>query len=160
MYLILPHTCRSGATFNAQPPKPQCLPPETTIDEIAYHTPAKAGTFYCMISNPTNAQIRPGAKHGTTQPPIPRSSISGNIYEDETNTAPHTRFGGYLHCPISDSTNADQVQSKTWDRAAPHTPTLDFPQQRNTKQIRCHTPTSAGYHTIDTARDIPPLKTG
>ncbi|KAF9515434.1 hypothetical protein BS47DRAFT_1361010 [Hydnum rufescens UP504] len=90
-----------------------------TIDEIAYHTPAEAGTFYCVISDPTNAQIRPGAKHGTTQPPIPRSSISGNIYEDETNTAPHTRFGGYLHCPISDSTNADQVQSKTWDRAAP-----------------------------------------
>ncbi|KAF9507534.1 hypothetical protein BS47DRAFT_1366591 [Hydnum rufescens UP504] len=108
----------------------------------------------------------PGQNTGTTQPPIPQSSISGNIYEDETNTAPHTRFERvcgnirYLHCPISDSTNADQVQSKTRDRAAPHTPTLDFPQQRNTKQIRRHTPASAGYHTIDTARDIPPLKTG
>ncbi|KAF9504451.1 hypothetical protein BS47DRAFT_1368787 [Hydnum rufescens UP504] len=51
----------------------------------------------------------------------------------------------------------DQVQSKTQDHAAPTPPTLDFPQQRNTKQIRCHTPAEAGYHTIDTACDIPPL---
>ncbi|KAF9520168.1 hypothetical protein BS47DRAFT_1357661 [Hydnum rufescens UP504] len=41
----------------------------------------------------------------------PPSSTSCNIYEDETNTAPHTRFGGYLHCPISDLTNA-QTRSK------------------------------------------------
>ncbi|KAF9511184.1 hypothetical protein BS47DRAFT_1364015 [Hydnum rufescens UP504] len=51
----------------------------------------------------------------------------------------------------------DQVQSKTRDRAAPIPPTLDFPQQQNMKQIQHHTPAEAGYHTIDTARDVPPL---
>ncbi|KAF9512229.1 hypothetical protein BS47DRAFT_1363250 [Hydnum rufescens UP504] len=48
----------------------------------------------------------------------PQSSTSHNIYEDETNTAPHTRFGGYLHCPISDSTNA-QTRSKAKHGTAP-----------------------------------------
>ncbi|KAF9508175.1 hypothetical protein BS47DRAFT_1366171 [Hydnum rufescens UP504] len=52
------------------------------------------GTFYHATPDPTNAQIRPRAKHGPRSHPYPRSSTSHNIYEDETNTAPHTRFGG------------------------------------------------------------------
>ncbi|KAF9504891.1 hypothetical protein BS47DRAFT_1368472 [Hydnum rufescens UP504] len=52
------------------------------------------GTFYRATPDPTNAQIRPRAKHDHAATHTPRSSTSRNIYEDETNTAPHTRFGG------------------------------------------------------------------
>ncbi|KAF9516280.1 hypothetical protein BS47DRAFT_1360461 [Hydnum rufescens UP504] len=132
------------------PPKPHCPPPEMTIDEIAYHTPAKVGLGQNMDHTATHTlilnfgqHIRGQNKYGATHP---HQQVCGNIR--------------YLHCPISDSTNADQVQSKTWDCTTPIPPTLDFPQQQNTKQIQHHTPALAGYHTIDTAHNIPPLKTG
>ncbi|KAF9511182.1 hypothetical protein BS47DRAFT_1364013 [Hydnum rufescens UP504] len=40
--------------------------------DIAYHTPASAGTFYCVKSDPTNAQIRPrqNTDHAAPIPPI------------------------------------------------------------------------------------------
>ncbi|KAF9506513.1 hypothetical protein BS47DRAFT_1367348 [Hydnum rufescens UP504] len=129
-----------------------------------YHTPAKAdqawGKTWDHAATHTpildfGQHIRGRNKYGATHPLL-------WVYDNTKRAAPAALLALplYLHCPISDSTNADQVQSKTWDRAAPIPLTLDFPQQRNTKQIWCHTPTSAGYHTIDTARDIPPLKTG
>ncbi|KAF9513108.1 hypothetical protein BS47DRAFT_1362667 [Hydnum rufescens UP504] len=136
------------------------------------HTPTEAGLF--PPRRPTRRGHRvpytrfggsgPGQNTGPRShpyPPIldfPQHMRGRNKYGA---THPLKRVCGnirYLHCPISDSTNA-QTRSKAKHGTAPPPipPTLDFPQQRNTKQIRCHTPAEAGYHTIDTACDIPPL---
>ncbi|KAF9506347.1 hypothetical protein BS47DRAFT_1367452 [Hydnum rufescens UP504] len=88
-------TCHTNTTHPPKPDNPpnehgpNGLPPNQTFqtthplkrvfslcedppdEDIVYHTPASAGTFYRATPNPTNAQIRPRAKHRTTQPPIP-----------------------------------------------------------------------------------------
>ncbi|KAF9510314.1 hypothetical protein BS47DRAFT_1364614 [Hydnum rufescens UP504] len=74
------HSMRSHQATSARP--------QTMIDEITYHTPAEAGVWYiyCVISDPTNAQIRPRAKHGTMQPPIPPDPRFPSTYKRN----PHT----------------------------------------------------------------------
>ncbi|KAF9509150.1 hypothetical protein BS47DRAFT_1365483 [Hydnum rufescens UP504] len=69
--------------------------------------------IYCMISDPTNAQIRPRAKHRTTQPPIPPDlDFLQHINETPHNEAtevpdePHTHFGGYSFEPLMKTCNA------------------------------------------------------
>ncbi|KAF9516281.1 hypothetical protein BS47DRAFT_1360462 [Hydnum rufescens UP504] len=121
------------------PPKPHCPPPEMTIDEIAYHTPAKV--VYC------------DAKRAW-----------GKTWD---HTATHTlilNFGQHIRGQNKYGATHphQQTRSKAKHGTAPPPipPTLDFPQQQNTKQIQHHTPALAGYHTIDTAHNIPPLKTG
>ncbi|KAF9504060.1 hypothetical protein BS47DRAFT_1369063 [Hydnum rufescens UP504] len=142
-----PNGLLPNQTFQTTHPPKQVFslcedPPD---EDIVYHTPASAD----------QAQGKTRDHTATHTPP---SSTSRNIYEDETNMVPHTHFGGYLHCLISDSTNAQTRSKAKHGTALPPIPlTLDFPQQRNTKQIWCDTPAEVGYHTIDTACDIPPL---
>ncbi|KAF9505563.1 hypothetical protein BS47DRAFT_1367971 [Hydnum rufescens UP504] len=149
----------SRARAKRPPAKPNCpnhtpasvfsLREDPPDEDIAYHTPASAGPgqntgprshpYPLILDFPQH--IRGRNKYGATHPP---KRVCGNIR--------------YLHCPISDSTNAHTRSKAKHGTALPPIPlTLDFPQQRNTKQIRHHTPAKAGYHTIDTACDVPPL---
>ncbi|KAF9505150.1 hypothetical protein BS47DRAFT_1368297 [Hydnum rufescens UP504] len=163
--------------------KPQCLPPETTIDEITYHNPAEAvvpqrqkSSLAALLALPSFFSLLThhysrsglGQNTGPHSHPYPDPRFQATYSEDETNTVPHTHFSSvcnirYLHCLISDLTNADQSKAKTQD-TPPHTPDPRFSATTNTKQIRPpHTRFGGcvailGYHTIDTARDIPPLK--
>ncbi|KAF9508352.1 hypothetical protein BS47DRAFT_1366044 [Hydnum rufescens UP504] len=137
-------------------------------EDIAYHTPASAGTFYCVISNPTNAQIRPRAKHRTMQPPIPPILDFRNIYEDKTNMAPHTRFGGCVAIlGISTAQYPTQQMHRpgpkqnTGLRHPPYPQPLIFCNNETQNKYGTTHPPKQGYHTIDTAHDVPPpLKTG
>ncbi|KAF9519577.1 hypothetical protein BS47DRAFT_1358160 [Hydnum rufescens UP504] len=66
-----------------------------------------------------------------------------NLYDNETRTAPHTRFGGDLHAAISDPTNAlTRCRAKRRSAQLPRPRLLIIRNAiyMTTQQIWCHTP--------------------
>ncbi|KAF9510708.1 hypothetical protein BS47DRAFT_1364384 [Hydnum rufescens UP504] len=101
----MPHTCFGGLSPSAKP-------------------------------DPNNAQTMPTVKYGSVQPPKTRTpSTICKIHDDASNTVPHTRFGGYLHCAIPDPTNAQiRPRAKHGSVQPPRPLTLEYPhllQQQN-----------------------------
>ncbi|KAF9508476.1 hypothetical protein BS47DRAFT_1365946 [Hydnum rufescens UP504] len=106
---------------HAQPPRTPTLaypqPPQQQIKYGAAHPLQRVcgnpglGPFSLHETDPKNAQTTSTAKYRSTQPP---KTPTRTLYDNETSTAPHTRFSGCVAI-------LGQAQGQTRECAAPQT---------------------------------------
>ncbi|KAF9508992.1 hypothetical protein BS47DRAFT_1365594 [Hydnum rufescens UP504] len=145
----------------AQPPRTPTLtypqPPQQQIKYGAAHPLQQvcgnpgSGPFSLRETDLKNAQTTSTAKYGSAQPP---KTPTRTLYDNETSTAPHTRFGGDLHYVIPDPTNAQaRLRAKHRSAQPPRPPNPQVPATyMTTNQIRCQTPALAGSFSLHQTR--------
>ncbi|KAF9506335.1 hypothetical protein BS47DRAFT_1367444 [Hydnum rufescens UP504] len=102
--------------------QPSCiLNPHNDESSTALHTrQSSLGPFSLRETDLKNAQTTSTTKYGSTQPP---KTPTHTLYDNETSTVPHTRFGGDLHYMIPDPTNAQaRLRAKHGSAQPPRPP--------------------------------------
>ncbi|KAF9507549.1 hypothetical protein BS47DRAFT_1366549 [Hydnum rufescens UP504] len=111
-------------------PQPLRIPNPYNDNQVRHCTPASAGVwqswsrFFLPLFEEHTDNIHHEIRERTAA-----QTPTCNLYDNETRTAPHTRFGGDLHAAISDPMNAPtRRRAKRRSAQLPRPPTFDYPQ--------------------------------